>query len=44
VANGDHVASSGVCRAVHIFLDQEELVIDLFIIPLEGYDTFLGVH
>jgi hypothetical protein len=29
----------GICRAVHIFVDQEE-----FVIPMEGYDMVLGVH
>jgi hypothetical protein len=43
VANGDQVASTGVCQAVHIFIDQE-FVIDVFMIPLEGYDMVLGVH
>jgi hypothetical protein len=36
VANGDH--------AVHIFIDSEEFIIDLFVIPLEGYDMMLGVQ
>jgi hypothetical protein len=44
VANGDRVASTGICRVVHIFIDQEEFIIDLFVIPLEGYDMVLGVH
>jgi hypothetical protein len=43
VANGDQVACTGICCAVHIFIDSEEFVIDLFVIPLEGYDMVLGV-
>jgi hypothetical protein len=42
VANVDRVPSDGVCYGVHIFLNSEEFVIDLFIIPLEGYDMVLG--
>jgi hypothetical protein len=44
VANGDHVPNDGVCYGVHIFLNSEEFVIDLFVIPLDGYDMVLGVH
>jgi hypothetical protein len=43
VANGDHVTTAGVCRAVHIFIDVEEFTMDLFMIPLDGYDMVLGV-
>jgi hypothetical protein len=44
VANGDRVASAGVCRATHIYIDEEEFVVDLFVIPLEGFDMVLGVQ
>jgi hypothetical protein len=44
VANGDQVACTGICRAVHIFINSKEFVIDLFVIPLEGYDMVLGVQ
>jgi hypothetical protein len=44
VANRDRVASTCVCQAVHIFIDQEEFIIDLFMILLERYDMVLGVH
>jgi hypothetical protein len=43
VANGDRVASVGICRDVHIFID-EEFITDLFIIPLGDYDMVLGVQ
>jgi hypothetical protein len=36
VANGDHVATARVCRKTRIYIDSEEFVIDLFIIPLDG--------
>jgi hypothetical protein len=44
VANGDHVATAGVCRKTRIFIDSEKFFIDLFVIPLDGYDMVLGVH
>jgi hypothetical protein len=44
VANGDRVATVGVCRATRVFIDTEEFVINLFVIPLDGYDVVLGVH
>jgi hypothetical protein len=42
VANGDRVASTGICRDVHIFIDDEEFVTDLFVILLGSYDMVLG--
>jgi hypothetical protein len=44
VANGDRVASAGICRGIHIFIDKEEFILDFFIIPLAGYKMVLGVH
>jgi hypothetical protein len=44
VANGDRVASAGICRVVHIFIDSEEFIIDLFVILLEGYDMVLDMQ
>jgi hypothetical protein len=35
VATGDRVATTGVCRAVYVFIDAEEFVIDMFVIPLD---------
>jgi hypothetical protein len=44
VANGDRVTSAGICHGVHIFIDSEEFVVVLLVIPLEGYDIVLGVQ
>jgi hypothetical protein len=44
VANGDRVASTGICRGIHIFINNEEFVLDFFVIPLAGYEMVLGVH
>jgi hypothetical protein len=44
VANGDRVASARICRDVHIFINDEEFITDLFVIPLGGYDMVLGVQ
>jgi hypothetical protein len=44
VANGDRVATAGICRKTRIYIDSKEFVIDLFIIPVDGYDMVLGVH
>jgi hypothetical protein len=35
--------SAGIYKATHIYIDDEEFVVDLFIIPLEGFDMVLGV-
>jgi hypothetical protein len=44
VANGDRVASTGVCPNFKFFIDSEEFVLDLFIIPLADYEMVLGVQ
>jgi predicted aspartyl protease len=44
VANGDRVVSTGICRGIHIFINNEEFVLDFFIIPLAGYEMVLGVQ
>ena len=44
VANGDRVDSTGICKSIRIFIDTEEFLIDLFVIPLEGFDMVLGVQ
>jgi len=42
VANGDRVASSGLCKAVRLVIDKEEFTVDLFVIPLGGLGIVLG--
>jgi hypothetical protein len=44
VANGDRVASAGICRDIHIIIDKEEFILDFFIIPLADYEMVFGVQ
>jgi hypothetical protein len=44
VANGDQVACDGVCKDTRFTINDEEFVLDFFVIPLAGYDMVLGVH
>jgi hypothetical protein len=44
IANGDRVASTYICRGIHIFINNEEFVLDFFVIPLAGYEMVLGVQ
>jgi hypothetical protein len=44
VANGDKVSSTGICKDVKFSIASEEFVLDLFVIPLVGYEMVLGVH
>jgi hypothetical protein len=44
MANKDCVTGVGVCRTMRLFIDKEEIIINLFIIPLEGYDRVLSTH
>jgi hypothetical protein len=44
VANGDRVPVVGVCKVIHNSVDREEFVLDLSVIPLEGFKMVLGVH
>jgi hypothetical protein len=39
VVNSDHVATVGVRRKTQIYIDLKKFVIDLFGIPLDGYDS-----
>ncbi|XP_022683511.1 uncharacterized protein LOC111257725 [Setaria italica] len=41
VANGDRVPSAGVCRNVIVHIGQEEFYVNLFVIPLGGYELVL---
>jgi hypothetical protein len=38
------VASTGVCPNFKFFIDSEEFVLDLFVIPLADYEMVLGVQ
>jgi hypothetical protein len=38
------VASAGICPNVQFFIDSEEFVLDLFVIPLVGYEMVLRVQ
>jgi hypothetical protein len=44
VANGDCIASDGVCSNTHVVIGTEDFIIDLYVIPLDGYDMVLDVH
>jgi hypothetical protein len=44
VTNGDRVANAGVCPNVKFFINSEEFVLDLFVIPLAGYEMVLRVQ
>jgi hypothetical protein len=43
VANGDKVASTGICHNIQFYIDRETIVMDFFIIPLAGYEMVLSV-
>lgn len=42
VANGDRVPCDGVCKHVSVMLDKEEFTMDLYVLPLGGFDLVLG--
>ena len=42
VANGDRVPTSGVCQEAHMDIAGEPFSVDLYTIPLVGYDLILG--
>jgi hypothetical protein len=44
VANDDQVACDGICKDTRFTIDDEEFMLDFFVIPLAGYDMVLGVH
>jgi hypothetical protein len=41
VANGDRVANAGGCHNVKFYIDSEEFVLNLFVIPLVVYDMVM---
>jgi hypothetical protein len=44
MANGDKVASTGICKDIKFNIAGEEFVLDFFVIPLTGYEMVLDVH
>lgn len=44
VANGDHVTSDGVCPRTLLNIGDESFMVDLYSLPLAGFDIVLGVH
>lgn len=44
VANGDHVASLGLCRAMPILIGKEAFTLDCYAMPFDGFDVVLGVQ
>jgi predicted aspartyl protease len=44
VANGERVSCPGVIRQAPILIDGMEFRVDLFVMPLAGYDVVLGTH
>jgi hypothetical protein len=44
VVNDDQVACDGICKDTCFTIDDEEFMLDFFMIPLAGYDMVLGVH
>jgi hypothetical protein len=43
-ANGDKVASSGICRGMDVTINSEHFTVDCYTIPLGGFDVVLGVQ
>jgi hypothetical protein len=42
VANGDRVACAGLCAAVPLRITNEQFHVDLYVLPLGGYELVLG--
>ena len=42
VANSDSIQSTEVCQKVPMLIGNEEFTIDIFVIPLAGYELVLG--
>ncbi|KAG6490402.1 hypothetical protein ZIOFF_051698 [Zingiber officinale] len=43
VANGERVPSLGLCKSVPLQVGKDTFSIDLYMLPLEGFDMILGV-
>jgi hypothetical protein len=44
VANGERVACPGVLRQAPVIINGMEFHVDLYVMPLAGYDVVLGTH
>lgn len=44
IANGERITCPGVLRQAPIFIDGNEFHVDLFVMPLAGYDLVLGTQ
>jgi hypothetical protein len=44
VTNGEHVASSGVCLGIDMDIIGECFSINMYVLPLDGFDIVLGVQ
>jgi hypothetical protein len=44
VANGERVSCLGICPQVGITIDNEQFLIDFYVIALEGYELVLGCN
>ena len=44
VANGERIACPGVIRQAAVLIDNRAFNVDLYVMPLAGYDVVLGTH
>ncbi|KAK2630847.1 hypothetical protein QOZ80_UnG0722590 [Eleusine coracana subsp. coracana] len=44
LANGDHISNDGVCPHALLTIGDESFVVDLYSLPLTGFNLILGVH
>ena len=44
MANGEKVACPGVLRQAPVTINGKEFCVDLFVMPLAGYDVVLGTE
>jgi hypothetical protein len=44
VANGERVSCPGVLRQAPVIIDGLQFSVDLYIMPLAGYDVVLGTN
>jgi hypothetical protein len=44
VANGECMASPGICAAADMVIDAEHFSTNLYVLPLDGFDVILGMQ